>query len=324
MKGVILDKNSFDRDDVDLKKLLQHPIQWVDYANTSPSQIKHRIKRCEIIITNKVILNKASLQSTNCLKLILVAATGTDNVDLDQCRASGISVCNVRHYATAAVAQHTFALILNLLTNQFRYYHAVAAGAWSNSDTFCLLDHPIGELENKTLGIIGYGTLGKKVADIASAFGMSVQICQRPGGKKQPDRVSFAQLLADSDVLTLHCPLTPDTLNLFGEHEFNRMKPSAIIINTARGAIIDSAALVKALQNGHIAGAGIDVLAEEPPSSCEPLLQPTLLQLSQDTPNLIVTPHNAWATRESRQRLVDQLAENLGKWLNHQPINVVS
>lgn len=316
LTGVILDRASFDRGDVDLKKLLQYPIQWIDYASTSPHQIERRIKQCEIIITNKVILNQALLQSTPCLRLILIAATGTDNIDLDQCRASGISVCNVRHYATPAVAQHTFALILNLLTNQFRYYQAVAAGAWGNSDVFCLLDYPIVELKDKKLGIIGYGSLGKKVAEIASAFGMSVQLCQRLGGKKEPGRVSFEQLLADADVITLHCPLTPDTLNLFGENEFKQMKPSAIIINTARGAIIDPMALVNALKNGHIAGAGIDVLTEEPPTSSEPLLQ-----LSPDTPNLIVTPHNAWATRESRQRLVDQLAENLGEWLTDCPIN---
>ncbi|WP_423907601.1 D-2-hydroxyacid dehydrogenase [Candidatus Spongiihabitans sp.] len=322
MKGVILDKDSFDRGDIDLKKLLQHPVEWTDYASTSPAQIKHRIKGREIIITNKVELNKDLLESTNCLKLIMIAATGTDNVDLDECRATGITVCNARHYATPAVVQHTFALMLNLLTNQFRYHQAVAAGAWCNSNVFCLLDYPIVEIQNKTLGIIGYGALGKKVAEIAKAFGMFVQICQRPGGKKESGRISFKQILADSDVLTIHCPLTPDTLNLLGENEFNRMKSNAIIINTARGAIIDSEALVNALKKGQIAGAGIDVLSEEPPPSSEPLLQPALLQ--QDAPNLIVTPHNAWATRESRQRLVDQITEILGKWLSGHPINVVS
>ncbi|WP_424948059.1 D-2-hydroxyacid dehydrogenase [Candidatus Spongiihabitans sp.] len=326
MKGVILDKDSFDRGDIDLQKLRRHPAEWIDYASTSPDQINHRINGCEIIITNKVRLNKGLLESTPCLKLIIIAATGTDNVDLDACRASGVTVCNVRHYATPAVVQHTFALMLNLLTNQFRYHQAVIAGAWSNSTVFCLLDYPIVEIQNKTLGIIGYGALGKKVAEIAKAFGMSVQICQRPGGKRRRGRISFEQLLADSDVLTLHCPLTPDTLNLLGENEFKRMKPNAIVINTARGAIIDSTALANALQTGQIAGAGIDVLTEEPPSSSHPLLQSALLQpalLKHDAPNLIVTPHNAWATRESRQRLVDQMAEILGKWLRGHPINVV-
>ncbi len=333
MKGVILDRDSFDRGDVDLQKLLRSPLEWVDYASTAPAQIEQRIRQCQIIITNKVVLDTAVLQSTACLKLILIAATGTDNVDLDYCRRHGICVCNVRHYATAAVVQHTFALMLNLLTNQFRYYQAVAGGVWSNSHVFCLLDYPIVEIQHKILGIIGYGSLGKKVAEIARAFGMSVLICQRPGGKKDVGRVSLERLLADADVLTLHCPLTADTLNLLGENEFNQMKPSAIIINTARGAIIDSMALVQALKKGQIAGAGIDVLAKEPPAASEPLLQAIALQSSrqsagrailQDIPNLIVTPHNAWATQESRQRLLDQLTENLNQWLSGHPINVVS
>lgn len=317
MKGVILDKSTFYRGDIDLKKLQQHPVEWRAYASTSPDQIKRRIKGCEIIITNKVVLNKNLLASTNCLQLIMLAATGTDNVDLQECRARNITVCNVRHYATLSVVQHTFALMLNLLTNQFRYHQAVTAGAWHNSNVFCLLDYPVVEIENKTLGIIGYGALGKKVAEVAKAFGMSVQICQRPGGKKVPGRISFKQILANSDVLTIHCPLTPDTLNLIGENEFKQMKSNAIIINTARGAIIDSVALVTALKKEQIAGAGIDVLGKEPPSNCEPLLQPNI-------PNLIVTPHNAWATREARQRLVDQMADILANWLSGHPTNVVS
>ena len=324
----MLDRASFDRGDIDLSKLLQLPIEWFDYANTAPNKTEQRIQHCQIIITNKVVLDKALLQSTPCLKLVLIAATGTDHVDINYCRLSGIRVCNVRHYATSAVVQHTFALMLNLLTHQLRYHQAVCAGAWSNSDIFCLLDYPITEIEHKILGIIGYGTLGKKVADVARAFGMSVQICQRPGGKKAPGRVFLKQLLAESDVLTLHCPLTVDTLHLLGEDEFNQMKPSAIIINTARGAIIDSVALVNALQKGQIAGAGIDVLAEEPPANDDPLLQPILLRPAQHTlpktPNLIITPHNAWATRESRQRLLDQLADNLHKWLIGCPTNIVS
>jgi len=206
--------------------------------------------------------------------------------------------------------------MLNLLTNQIRYHADVGAGAWSKSDLFCLLDYPIIEARDKILGIIGYGTLGRKVAEIGNAFGMVVKICQRPGGPVAPGRVSFDQLLAETDVLTLHCPLTPATTHLLGQDEFRRMKSSAIVINTARGAIIDSVALVDALKQGRIAGAGIDVLDQEPPPESHPLLQ-------KEIPNLILTPHNAWGTRESRQRLVDQLSDNLGAWIGGSAINTV-
>lgn len=316
MKGVILDKNSFDRGDIALTSLQEYPVEWTGHDSTTPDKTAERINGCNIVISNKIVLDRDILESTNSLQLILIAATGTDNVDLVACRERGVTVCNVRHYATPAVVQHTFALMLNLLTNQIRYHKDVSAGAWSRSDLFCLLDYPIVEISEKTLGIIGYGTLGRKVGEIARAFGMSVHVCQRPGGPEVPGRVSFDQILAESDVLTLHCPLTPSTNQLLGEVEFRRMKSSAIIINTARGAIIDSVALVKALQQGQIAGAGIDVLNQEPPPENHPLLQ-------QGIPNLIVTPHNAWATRESRQRLVDQLAGNLGAWINGKPENIV-
>jgi glycerate dehydrogenase len=316
MKGVILDKSSFDRGDVSLTRLLEFPVDWTNYASTCAEQTRDRIRDCNVVITNKIVLDRDILESASSLQLILIAATGTDNVDLPTCRERGITVCNVRHYATPAVVQHTIALMLNLLTNQIKYHADVVAGAWSKSDVFCLLEHPIIEAEGKVLGIIGYGTLGKRVAEIANALGMSVRICQRPGGAMVPDRVPFDQLLADADVLTLHCPLTDATTRLLGKHEFRRMKPSAVVINTARGAIIDADALVDALKQGEIAGAGIDVLDHEPPPETHPLLQ-------KGIPNLIVTPHNAWGTRESRQRLVDQLSTNLGAWINSNPVNIV-
>jgi glycerate dehydrogenase len=316
MKGVLLDKSSFDRGDVSLAGLLEYPVDWTNYASTCPEQTRDRIRDCNVIITNKVALDREILESTNSLQLILIAATGTDNVDLSVCRERGVTVCNVRHYATAAVVQHTIALMLNLLTNQIKYQADVSAGAWSKSNVFCLLEYPIIEARDKVLGIIGYGTLGKKVAEIANALGMSVRICQRPGGPAVPGRVPFDQLLVDADVLTLHCPLTDATTSLLGKHEFRRMKSSAVLINTARGAIIDADALVDALKQGQIAGAGIDVLNHEPPPETHPLLQKSI-------PNLIVTPHNAWGTRESRQRLVDQLSANLGAWINGKPVNTV-
>ena len=319
MKGVILDKSSFDRNDIFLAGLEIPEVHWTRYPATRAERTLERVSPHQIVITNKVALNRELLSHCPNLKLVLIAATGTDNVDLDTCRQQGIVVCNVRHYATPAVAQHTMTLILNLLTSQVRYLHDVQQGNWSSSDVFCLLDHPIIEASNKILGIIGYGALGKKVATIAEAMDMQVLLCQRPGSNSAPEpgRVSFDELLERSDIISLHCPLNADTYHLFDDQAFRKMKKSAILVNTARGAIIDSAALISALECGEIAGAGIDVLDLEPPPLGHPLLQSRL-------PDLLITPHNAWGSRETRQRLVDALSENLIGWLNGRPLNVVN
>ncbi len=319
MKGVILDKNSFDKNDIALAGLEISGIDWTSYPSTRVGQTLERVSPYQIVITNKVVLDRELLGRCPNLKLILIAATGTDNVALDTCREQGIVVCNVRHYATSAVAQHTIALILNLLTNQIRYLQDVQQGNWSGSDVFCLLDHPIIETSGKILGIIGYGTLGRKVAAIAEALDMQVLLCQRPGseGVPEPGRVRFDELLERSDIISLHCPLSADTHHLFDDRAFGKMKKSAILVNTARGAIIDSGALIHALECGEIAGAGIDVFDIEPPPPDHPLLQIR-------RPNLLITPHNAWGSRETRQRLVDGLSKNLVGWLNGQPVNVVS
>ena len=315
--GVILDRDSFDRDDIDPGPLNKHPVKWASFGSTPRHLTIERISDMDIIITNKVIVDRKVLDSTDTLKLVLVAATGTDNVDAIACQERGIVVCNVRHYATPAVVQHTFALMLNLMTSQLKYATDVESGQWSKSGVFCLLDHPIVEAEGKVFGILGYGTLGKRVANVARTLGMKVVVSQRPGSSVEDGRISFQQLLATSDVISLHCPLTAETHNLFSTSEFRQMKPGAIIINTARGAIIDSIALVNALRNGEISGAGIDVLDREPPPPDHPLLQTGI-------PNLIVTPHNAWGTRESRQRLVAILGENLQGWLSGKPENVIN
>ena len=316
---MILDKNSFDKNDIVLAGLEIPEVDWTGYPSTRAEQTLERVDNHQIVITNKVVLNRELLSHCPNLKLILIAATGTDNVALDACREQGIVVCNVRHYATPAVAQHTIALILNLLTSQIQYHHDVRQGNWSKSELFCLLDHPIIETSNKILGIIGYGTLGRKVAKIAEAMDMQILLCQRPGtdGAPESGRVNFDELLGRSDIISLHCPLTTDTHHLFADHAFRKMKKTAILVNTARGAIIDSAALINALENGEIAGAGIDVLDLEPPPPNHPLLQCR-------RPDLLITPHNAWGSRESRQRLVDALSENLSGWLNDRPVNVVS
>lgn len=315
--GVILDRDSFDRGDLDMTGLEQGPVHWTSHNHTSHGETSTRTSTAEIVITNKVVIGREVIDASPNLKLILAAATGTDNIDVTYCREKGIVVCNARNYSTPAVVQHTIALMLNLLTSQHRYLQDVREGLWSKSKVFCLIDHPIVETAGKTVGIIGYGAMGKRVAEVAAALGMEVLVCQRPGGKPVEGRVPLEQLLTRSDVVSIHCPLTDDTRGLIGEAEFQLMKNRAVIINTARGAIIDIDALAKALDQGEIAGAGIDVFDGEPPSHDNVLLQ-------LDNPNLIITPHNAWATRESRQRLVDIIGDNIRAWTEGSPTNAVT
>ena len=316
MKGVILDRDSFDRNDVDISTLENNGVEWTSYQSSRIEQVGERIEGMDIVITNKVKLTAETISNTNSLKLVLIAATGTDNVDIAACLQQNITVCNARGYTTPAVAQHVFALITALTTSLMKYDSMVKEGQWQKSHVFCLLDHPISELAGKNMGIIGLGTLGQKVADIAAAFDMNVLVSQRPGGELTAGRVPLDTLFKESDIISIHCPLTSHTQNLVGQAEFQQMKSSALIINTARGAIIDSGALIDALNRGEIAGAGIDVLDAEPPSDKHPLI-------FNQHPNLIVTPHIAWASRESRQRLINQLGDNLNAWKSGTPQNVV-
>ena len=317
MKGCILDSNSFDRGDISLDPLLDQLDSWKIFPSSTNDEVEEKIDECDVVITNKVRLERSTLEKTEHLKLVMLAATGTDNVDLVACQEKGIAVTNARQYSNPAVVQHTFTLILALMTNLIRYQHEVTQGKWSESAIFCLLDHPIAELEGKTLGIIGYGNLGSAVARIAEAFGMKLAICQRPNSSPKSGRLPLLELLNQSDVVSIHCPLTADTHHLIGEKELLQMKQSAILVNTARGAIVDPQALASALEAGTIAGAGIDVLDQEPPPVNHPLLNPALS-------NLILTPHNAWATKESRQRLVAQMADNLSLWMQGNPRNLVT
>jgi len=316
MKGCILDQSSFDRGDVNLSKLLSTLDSWTQHESTTNEEALNRIAGASVVITNKVRLDRETIMASEDLKLVMLAATGTDNVDLEACRERGVIVCNARQYSNPAVVQHTFTLILCLTTNLISYEQDVRAGNWSRSNVFCLLDHPIRELENKTIGIIGYGNLGSAVAGVAKAFGMNVEICQRPNTQPSQGRLLLPDLLSKADVISLHCPLTEDTKNLLSTPEFEQMKEDAILINTARGAIVDSSALITALESNQIGGAGIDVLDKEPPEPNYPLINTNLS-------NLIVTPHNAWASKESRQRLVHQLSNNLNSWLAGSPQNVV-
>jgi glycerate dehydrogenase len=272
--------------------------------HTAQADVAAAITDAEIVLVNKLRLTREIIERAPSLKLIALAATGTNNIDLDAARERGVAVCNLRDYCTGSVVQHVMGTLL-LLTQKLREYDAlVRSGAWGRGEQFCLLDYPIRELTGRKLGIVGYGALGRGVAHAASAFGLEVLIANRPGGTPQPGRLDFGELLAQVDVLSLHCPLTPHTQGLIGERELARMKRDAVLINTARGALVDSQALADTLRAGRLGGAAIDVLPQEPPMDGNPLL-------AGDIPNLIVTPHIAWAAREARQRCLDEMAANV-------------
>lgn len=292
--------------------------EWIDYPMTDKAEVVERLKDATIAITNKVKIGRDEIDQLPKLRLIQVSATGTDCVDVNYCREKGISVANVRKYATSSVPEHVFTLLLALRRNLFAYRNDVKIGSWQKADTFCLLDHPIKDLNNSTLGIIGYGVLGKAVENLALAFGMKVLIAEHKGIEPAREgRVTFEELLSTSDVVTLHCPLTDKTRGLFSENEFRRMKNSALLINCGRGGLVDENALVEAVKNGEIAGAGVDVLSNEPPQNGNPLLEVNL-------PNLIITPHNAWASLEAMQVLADQVIDNLEAFINGSPQNLVT
>jgi glycerate dehydrogenase len=309
MLGVMLDRDTVDCGDIDLSALQSSLPLWKMYGFTPPGAVADRLRDATVVVTNKVRLDAPALAAAPKLRLVCLTATGTNNVDLATARRRDIVVCNVTAYATSAVVQHVFAMILALTTRLLDYRDAVRAGRWQSSDKFCLLDYPIRELANRKLGVVGYGELGSAVTGIARAFGMQVLIARRAGGPDVAGRLPLDALLQQVDVLSLHCPLTDATRGLIGAHELSLMKPEALLINTARGGIVDEQALASALRAGLLAGAGIDVLTEEPPQHGSPLLAP-------DIPNLIVTPHTAWASSEARQRVVDEVAENIRAFLH--------
>jgi len=291
--------------------------RWTDYPATSPDQVVERLQDASIAIVNKVVLTGAAIARLPGLKMVAISATGTDNVDLDACRARGIVVANIRDYSIVSVPEHCFALMLAVRRNLRAYAADVDAGHWERSTRFCLLDHPIGDLSGSRLGIVGYGALGRRVAQIGRAFGMEIAVSSR-SPVADPDVLALAlpELLASSDVVSLHLPLTEQTRNLIGAAELAGMKRSAILINTARGGLVDEAALADALTKGTIAGAGFDVLSKEPPSPDNPLLQLRL-------PNFVLTPHVAWASAGAMQTLADMLVDNLEAWVAGHPTNLV-
>ena len=291
--------------------------EWIDFGETTPEQVVERLSEATIAICNKVQLRAEALSQLSKLQLIGIAATGVDNVDLAYCRSHNIAVCNTRGYAVNSLPEHALMLMLALRRNLIAYHADVKAGRWHEARQFCLLDHPIADLRGSTLGIVGFGTLGRSMAQLGRAIGMEVIVAERKNAPAvRADRVSFTDVLRLSDVISLHCPLTEETRNLIGPGELQQMKPGAILINTARGGLIDDHALLDALQNGRLAGAGIDVLRNEPPREGNPLL-------GVDLPNLIVTPHNAWASRQAMQTLADQLIDNLEAFMKREPQNLV-
>jgi glycerate dehydrogenase len=293
------------------------PHVWDEYPLTAPEQTYDRLKDATIAITNKVQLRGDLLERLPKLRLIAVAATGTDNVDLAWCRAHGLPVTNIRGYAAHTVPEHALMLMLALRRRMLAYRADLAAGKWQRADMFCFFDHPIGDLHGATLGLFGRGSLGRGVAQLAAAFGMRVLWGERKGAAQVRDGyVPFAQVLAEADVVSLHCPLDAATRGMIGEPELRAMKRDAVLINTARGGLVDEAALARALQEGWIAGAGCDVLSQEPPRAGNVLLD-------LDLPNFILTPHVGWASAGAMQALADQLIDNIEAFVRGESRNRV-
>jgi glycerate dehydrogenase len=315
MNIVFLDESTITLGDIDfacLKRLgayRSHPV-------SEESEIIARAQGAEAIITNKVWITDASMAALPALRLVTVIATGYNNVDIAAARKRGIRVCNVAGYAVNTVPQHTFALILNLATKAYRYHADIQAGQWASASAFTLLTYPTFELAGRTIGIVGYGVIGRGVARIAEAFGMTVLAHDAAGiSDGRYPNTPLDELLRQSDVVTLHCPLTEQTRHMIDAPALARMKPTAMLINTARGGIVDEAALADALNAGRLAGAGFDVLTVEPPHAGNVLL---------DARNIILTPHSAWSTVEARQKLVDETALNISAFAAGNPRNVVA
>lgn len=297
------------------------PHHWHEHPCTLQTEVGERLAGATIAIVNKLQLDAGLVAALPALRMIAVAATGTNNVDLDACRAHGIVVSNIRGYAVHTVPEHVFALLLALSRNLTAYRQSVAAGRWQQAEQFCFFDHPIRDLHGMTLAIIGSGSLGSGVARLAEAFGMHVLRSERKDAATlRPGYTPFPQVLREADVISLHCPLTNATRHLIGADELQAMKRSALLINTARGGLVDEAALLAALRQGRIAGAGFDVLSVEPPSAGNPLLTAELLAL----PNFLLTPHVAWASQPAMQALADQLTANIEAFARGEPQNRVA
>jgi glycerate dehydrogenase len=308
VRAVFLDYETVSNGDLDTSSLTGVMPGLQIYASTGDSEVATRIADAEIVLLNGFVLGRALLHGAKRLKLIALSATGTDNVDLTAARELGIGVCNVRGYCSRSVMQQVWAMILGLTQRLDEFTRLAKDGSWERGGAFEFFKHPIRELTGRTFGVVGWGELGRAAAHAAGAFGMRVVVANRPGGAHEPGRFDLDQVLAMSDVVSLHCPLNEATRGLIGARELALMKPDAVLINTARGGLIDSHALAAALKAHRLGGAGIDVLPQEPPLDGDPLLDP-------DIPNLLLTPHIAWAAREARQRCLDEIAANVRDFL---------
>lgn len=321
MQLVFLDRDTADAGDIDLSALETFG-NLRSHGLTSPEETADRLAEAEAVLTNKVVIGSAEMDAAEKLRLIQVAATGVNNIDLAAAKERGIAVCNVPGYSTPAVAQHVFACLLNLASNVHRY--AAEPEMWAQSPCFTRLDYPVTELAGKRLGIVGLGTIGGEVARLGQAFGMEVVALARPGSASAsgsgPDgvpRVPREEFFASCDAISLHCPLTPDTEHLINRGTLAAMKPTAFLVNTGRGGLVNEADLLEALRNGAIAAAAVDVISQEPPAPGHPMVA--------DPPaNLFLTPHTAWSSREARQRLVGEIARNLEAFLKGEERNRVA
>lgn len=316
MQGVFLDSQTLDQPDVDFSVLTSTLDDWKLYNHTSARAVASRIQTADIIVTNKTSLSEKVLAKAERLRCICIAATGSDHVDITAAKKRGITVCNVLDYSTASVVQHAIGLLIELASKISAYDDLTKQGAWVNNKYFCLNTYKTMELSGKTLGIVGYGRIGQGVAKVATALGMNVLVAQRPG-QSLPDRIPLPDLLPMVDVLSLHCPLTPQTQHLMNEANIARMKKGALLLNVSRGKLIDEVALSKALLSEHLGGAALDVSSQEPPKANSPLL-------SQPIPRLVMTPHVAWSTQEAKQRLLREVANNIRSFLAGNPRNIVS
>lgn len=315
---VFLDAGTLDYGDIHWEPLSRLGA-FVPHHKTNPDEVLTRLKNADVAITNKVVLDKKVLAKLRGLKLIAVAATGYNNVDVKVARQNQIAVTNVQAYAATSVAEQTLLFLLALAHRFLSHAHSAQNKAWSRSDFFCVTDFPFAELKGQTLGLVGYGDIGKAVAKLAKAFGMNVLIAKLPGRKyaAEPRRTAFKTILKACDFLTLHCPLTQETKHLIGKKELTLMKPTAALLNLARGPIVDEAAVAAALRQNRLAGFAADVLSVEPPPPTHPLLAHDL----QD--KVILTPHVAWASREARQKLVDEIADNVAAFFGGKKRNRV-
>jgi glycerate dehydrogenase len=314
MRVVFLDRASLK---ANLRKFA-FPAEYIEYQKTGADEIVAHLAGAAVAIINKVPMRAATLRQLPQLKMIGVAATGYDVVDIPYCKEHGIAVANIRNYAVHTVPEHAFAMILALRRNLLAYRRDVEAGVWNTSEQFCFFTHDIGDLYGATLGIIGEGAIGQATAAIGRAFGMRVLFADHPAPKMEG--VTFTAhdtVLAQSDVISLHCPLLPSTRNLIDIAAFRKMKRNVLLINTARGGLVDESALVEALDSGLIAGAGFDVLTVEPPRDGNPLLEVR-------RPNFILTPHIAWASDGAMQFLADQLIDNVDAWVSGKPQHLVT